>query len=621
MGDVITPPIWVPSPNPVWVVRDLKRVQSHQYRLDILKGKDSYRRKLEERLEQNNARDVWRGLQTIAGHGKGVGRNPVSGDKDWADELNLFFNRFDSAPPPSLTPPDPYSHLPWRAPPPPAPPLLSPTPFTPSTPNRHPLTSSQLNTPTPPPQSSSSPLSITDDHVRSQLKKIKARKAPGPDGISPRLLKDCADQLCGVVRRLFNLSLSLEKVPALWKTSCVVPVPKTPRPKEPNHFRPVALTSHLMKTMERIILRHLRLLVGTQLDPLQFAYQPGIGVEDAVIYLLHRSLLHLEDSRSAVRVMFFYFSSAFNTIQPSLLRVKMERVGVDQHLAAWTTDYLTNRPQFVKLQHCVSDVVLCSTGAPQGTVLSPFLFTLYTSDFTHNTAHCHIQKFSDDTAVVGRVSEGDDLEYRTIIRDFVSWCELNQLQLNTSKTKEMIVNYQRKTSHFTPVNIQGSDIEVVRSYRFLGVHLNNKLDWTDNTHALYKKGQSRLHLLRRLRSFGVCRALLRTFYDSVVASAIFYAVVCWRGSSTDRDRSRLNRLIRRASSVLDCPLDSTEEVGERRMLAKLTSIMDNPSHPLHDTVGSLSSSFSSRLIHPWCKKERFRRSFIPAAVRLYNTCT
>ena len=404
---------------------------------------------------------------------------------------------------------------------------------------------------------------------------------------------------------MFNLSRSLEKYPVLWKTSCVVPVPKTPRPKEPNHFRPVALTSHLMKTMERIILRHLRPLVGTQLDTLQFAYQPGIRVDNAVIYLLHRSLLHLEDSGSTVRVIFFDFSSAFNTIQPSLLRVKMESVGVDQHLAALTTDYLTNRPQYVRLHQCVSDVVLCSTGAPQGTVLSPFLFTLYTSDFTHNSTHCHIQKFSDDTAVVGCVSEGNDLEYKTVIRDFVSWCELNQLQLNTSKTKEMIVNFRRKTSHFTPVSIQGSNIEVVESYKFLGVHLNNNLNWTDNTHALYKKGQSRLHLLRRLRSFGVCRTLLRTFYDSVVASAIHYAVVCWKGGSSDRDRSRLNRLIRRASSVLDCPLDSIEVVGERRMLAKLTSIMDNTSHPLHDTVGSLSSSFSSRLIHPRCKKERY----------------
>ncbi|KAI3363855.1 hypothetical protein L3Q82_001455 [Scortum barcoo] len=80
------------------------------------------------------------------------------------------------------------------------------------------------------------------DQVRTQLKKIKARKATGPDGISSRLLRDCADQLCQVVCYIFNLSLSLERVPVLWKTSCVVPVPKTSRPKEPNHFRPVALT-------------------------------------------------------------------------------------------------------------------------------------------------------------------------------------------------------------------------------------------------------------------------------------------------------------------------------------------------------------------------------------------
>ena len=115
-------------------------------------------------------------------------------------------------------------------------------------------------------------------------------------------------------------------------------------------------------------------------DPLQFAYKPGIGVDDAVIYLLHRSLSHLESTGSTVRAMFFDFSSAFNTIHPSLLRGKLEGAGVDCHLAAWTTDYLTNRPQYVRLRDCVSDVVVCSMGAPQGTVFSPFLFTLYTSD-------------------------------------------------------------------------------------------------------------------------------------------------------------------------------------------------------------------------------------------------
>lgn len=107
----------------------------------------------------------------------------------------------------------------------------------------------------------------------------------------------------------------------------------------------------------------------------------------------------------------------------------------------------------------------------------------------------------------------------------------------------------------------------------------------------------------------------------MVASAIFYAVVCWGCGSTERDRKRLNKLVRRASSVLDCPLETIEEVGERRMLTKLTSIIDNTSHPLHETVRSLSSSFSSRLLHPRCKKERYRRSFIPSAIRLFNSTT
>ena len=128
-------------------------------------------------------------------------------------------------------------------------------------------------------------------------------------------------------------------------------------------------------------------------------------MDDAAIYLLHRSLSHLESTGSTVRVMFFDFSSAFNTINPSQLRVKLEGAGVDCHLAAWTTNHLTNRPQYVRVRDCVSDVVISRTGAPKGTVLSPFLFTFYTSDFSYNTDSCHLQNFSDKTASVAHVTE------------------------------------------------------------------------------------------------------------------------------------------------------------------------------------------------------------------------
>ncbi|TWW56168.1 hypothetical protein D4764_08G0001550 [Takifugu flavidus] len=264
---VATRKVWCFPNNKPWVTPDLKallnekkrvfksgdkeelrRVQK-ELRRGIRRGKDSYRRKLEEHLKGSNAREVWRGLKTISGHTKDSGRGPESGDLDWANKLNSFFNRFDCAAPASPTHQSPdltvlsHHH-------PPSPPVTPPAPAALShhATSLHPLPDR--------PSHSNSP-----DQVRKELRRTKTRKATGPDGINSRLLKNCADQLCGILLHIFNLSLSLERVPLLWKTSCVVPVPKTAHAREPNHFRPVALTSHRMKTMERIVLTHLRQLV------------------------------------------------------------------------------------------------------------------------------------------------------------------------------------------------------------------------------------------------------------------------------------------------------------------------------------------------------------------------
>ncbi|KAJ8273972.1 hypothetical protein COCON_G00085970 [Conger conger] len=323
----------------------------------------------------------------------------------------------------------------------------------------------------------------------------------------------------------------------MWKTSCLIPVPKKPHPSQLNDYRPVALTSHMMKTMERLLLNILRPQVRHALDPLQFAYQEKVGVEDAIIYLLHRTHSHLDKGKGAVRIMFFDFSSAFNTIQPARLRDKFVQMGVDTHLVSWITDYLTERPQFVRLKDCFSEQVVSSTGAPQRTVLSPVLFTLYTSDFRYNSESCHMQKFSD-TAIVGCIRDGQEDEYRNLLDDFVQWCNLN-MQLNITKTKEMVVDFRRTKPPMLPISIEGVNVEVVSTYKYLGVQLDNKLDWSANTEALYRKGQSRLYFLRRLRSFNVCSKLLWMFYQSVITSVLSYAVVCWGGSIKKRDAGRL----------------------------------------------------------------------------------
>ncbi|KAI4891304.1 hypothetical protein NFI96_010094 [Prochilodus magdalenae] len=236
------------------------------------------------------------------------------------------------------------------------------------------------------------------------------------------------------------------------------------------------------------------------MDPLQFANGEKVGVEDTMLYLLHWAHSHLKKGNNAVScsILFFDFSSAFNTIQPLQLRDKLARMQVDTHPFSWNIDYLTGRPQYVRLRDCTSETVVSSTGAPAGTVLSSFLFTLYTSDIKYNSKTCHMQTFSDDTAIVACVRGGQEAEYRNLVEDFVA--------------RPLI----------QPVSIVGVEIERVKTYRYLGLHLDDRLDWSANTDILYRKWQSGVHFLRRLGSFNICQ--------TVVSSCLLYAVVCWEGS-------------------------------------------------------------------------------------------
>src|SRR4029434_8320825 len=154
------------------------------------------------------------------------------------------------------------------------------------------------------------------------------------------------------------------------------------------------------------------------------------------------------------------------------------------------------------------------------------------------------------------------------------------------------INFRRSHPPLLPVSIKEVSVEVLNTYKYLGVHLDNKLDWSANIDAIYKKDQSRLYFLRRSRSFNVCNKLLRMIYQSVVASILLYAVVCWGGSIKQRDAGRLDRLVRRAGAVVVMELDCLTSVAEKRTLSRLLTILDNDHHPLHSTINGQRSIFS-----------------------------
>ena len=108
-------------------------------------------------------------------------------------------------------------------------------------------------------------------------------------------------------------------IPSSWKTSAIIPVPKKQTVTCLNDLRPVALTSAIMKLCERIVLNRLSSIVSGFIDPLQFAYQRNRSIDDALLYVLNRVFSHLDEPGHSIRLMFYDFSSAFNTIQPHLL--------------------------------------------------------------------------------------------------------------------------------------------------------------------------------------------------------------------------------------------------------------------------------------------------------------
>ncbi|KAK3574182.1 hypothetical protein QTP86_004419 [Hemibagrus guttatus] len=178
-------------------------------------------------------------------------------------------------------------------------------------------------------------------------------------------------------------------------------------------------------------------------------------MDDAVNMGLHFILQHLDKSGTYVRLLFVDFSSAFNTIIPTLLQTKLTQLSVPSSICQWITSFLTDRLQLVKLRKFTSNSHMTSTGAPQGCVLSPLLFSLYTNDCTSTDPSVKLLKFADDTTVIGLIQDSDESAYRQEVEQLAAWCNLNNLKLNTL---EMIVDFRGTPLHSPPLTIMNSTV-------------------------------------------------------------------------------------------------------------------------------------------------------------------
>ncbi len=154
-----------------------------------------------------------------------------------------------------------------------------------------------------------------------------------------------------VLTDIFNTLLSQAVVPTSLKSTTIIPVPKKSPVSCLNDYRPIALTPIIMKCFERLVMQKIKNSLPNTLDPLQFAYRPNRSTDDAISSTLHLALTHLENKDSYVRMLFIDFSSAFNTIIPQQLINKLNLLGLNNSLCNWILDFLTGRPQSVRVGH------------------------------------------------------------------------------------------------------------------------------------------------------------------------------------------------------------------------------------------------------------------------------
>ncbi|KAI3358993.1 hypothetical protein L3Q82_015376 [Scortum barcoo] len=277
-----------------------------------------------------------------------------------------------------------------------------------------------------------------------------------------------------------------------------------------------------MKCFERLVMAHIKDCVDVTVDPHQYAYRKNRSTEDTISSVVHTALTHLENKDSYVRLLFVDFTSAFQ-----------------------------------------------------------YNYTADPGPETHNTRTELHPVSLDDTAVVGRIANNDESDYRQEVEQLEGWCRQNNLCINVKKTKEMIVDFRRGRHLPSPLYIGGTAVEVVSSFRYLGVHISDDLTWSKNTSCLIRKAHQRLYFLRRLRRAGMGSSVLTSFYRCVVESVLSSCIIVWHGSCSAAEKKALQRVVKAAQRTVGCSLPTTTDIYTSRCRKRASCIMKDPTHTAH----------------------------------------
>lgn len=431
----------------------------------------------------------------------------------------------------------------------------------------------------------------TPEEVKKIIDNLNAHKAPGPDGICNKALKHLPKQSLCYITNLTNAIFRLRTFPNIWKHSHVIMLHKAGKPnKHPESYRPISLLPSLSKIIERLILKRLNedIFKLNLIPNEQHGFRSNHATTHQLLRVTEKITTSLIKKEATVAVM-LDVSKAFDRVWHEALIYKLHNMGINLPMVQLIKNYLSKRTFQVKVNGELSKSVQVRAGVPQGSVLGPVLYNLYTADVPR-TNYTMLAVYADDTAILAKSYkiEAAMKKIQTHLNKIDKWTKKWKIDINPNKTQAIV--FTEKKFKYNPTNkltIANQDISWTNQVKYLGVTLDKKLTFKkhiEETRAKANKITGYLYpLLCNKSKLNEQNKIL--LYKQIIRPTMTYASVIWHNANSKitQQLTRKQNIILR--QILQAPWYITNaQIHRETAMITLTEHIENISTKFYDKV-------------------------------------
>ena len=371
---------------------------------------------------------------------------------------------------------------------------------------------------------------ISKRMIEKELKSLDRNKACGPDEISSWVLKECAEELSGPLKIIFEESLSQGKLPDCWKWANIVPLYKKGSKENPLNYRPVSLTSVVSKILERLIRKQwVDYLEENELvTQKQFGFRKGRSCVTNLLSFYTRVSESIQERDGWVDSIYLDFKKAFDRVPHRRLIWKIRNNGgIQGKVLQWMEDFLSNRKMRTVLRGRYSSWLEITSGVPQGSVLAPIMFMIYINDLQEKVdENSYINMFADD-AKIQRIVVKEDCcrKLQDDLDKLHSWSKTWQMEFNVDKCH--VIKFGKSEKRPVWNYTLGNDVLMEsEKEKDLGVVINKKLSPEDHINEKVRGAYALLANMKVAFTY-VDAEMVKKIITSFIRPTLEYAAVVW----------------------------------------------------------------------------------------------